>query len=494
MMNRWSKRNIAMSILLFACGYACAQADAGKDKALCGYGSIEIGTDTDPSWCYYWEDDKNNKSFPNTPKITVNPVETTTYTLTVIGPDFSFKDTDEVTVTVVKKITLKEVSFLNNVDMREDSGPDFPLVHSGEGIYPVPVCYKGGDFIRLAATINLDEGVSDEIKVKLKGTGTNGFNIDPAEALVFTNGTHISLFPKDVVKPLDNRVDYFYPFEMVWEISFDDGATWCEAGRSANALYCTWKAPSDVYAFHTVVHLSCKSAKGLSDEAGIFSSIWAEFADRNVSRVDGRQLTYYGDWQTNSKATSELLLTGDGQGSAWATLFLDMLKIQGIQLPGWYVQLKGPSNGGFFVKNITFADLGPDAGKQFPYVNVSRNIQPGEHENFYDWIYATVNDAVGIPAQGNGNPAALLNNHQFVRFNGRFYDPSYGLEAATVKEMEDNLLGALYTYEFAPLREYIYNFDFNADGDKFDDIPIWHYKFWKPIPQLVNLTESYFDY
>jgi hypothetical protein len=472
MVNRSIKKILAMSMLLLSCQYAWAQANAGKDRAFCGYGTVEIGTDTDPSWCYYWENDKGNKSFPNTPKITVEPTETTTYTLTVTGPDFSFKDTDEVTIAVVKSIALKKVTFSNDIVMRKDMGIDYPKDQWQEGLPPAPVCYKGGDMMQLSAEFMLDGSLTDEIKVQLKGTGTNGFNIDPDEAIVFGSGEYVNLLPSNVVKAFGHRVDFFDPFEMTWEISFDDGASWCAAGKSANPLYCTWKAPVDVEAFHTVVHLSCKNAKGQADEDAIFSSIWSEFADRNVSTIQGKQLTYYQDWDASSTTTGYLLANGDGESSAWTEFFLDMLKIQGIQHQDWYVvatNIRNKSYGGIFIKNVTFATHGDSP--TYLYVNIKVDGEDVVRGNSFNWRYAQVNDAAGIPGQGTANPLSFFQNHQFLRFNGKYYDPSYGLEAATLNEVEDNIIGVMYSYETITINESDINMDLNHDGDK-DDSPL----------------------
>ncbi len=92
-----------------------SQAFAGIDIVICDGKEVEIGGTDDSDNCYSWE------STPSDPVLTsqahlakpkVNPSQTTTYTLTVTGPGFSFRSTDDIKVSVVriKEILVKEQS------------------------------------------------------------------------------------------------------------------------------------------------------------------------------------------------------------------------------------------------------------------------------------------------------------------------------------------------------------------------------------------------
>ena len=81
---------------------AYSQANAGQDKYLFKGLSVQLGEGVEnPNYCYYWEPatglDNQHILHPN-----ANPQVTTTYTLTVVGPDFSSKATDDVKVNVVE--------------------------------------------------------------------------------------------------------------------------------------------------------------------------------------------------------------------------------------------------------------------------------------------------------------------------------------------------------------------------------------------------------
>jgi len=79
---------------------AFSQADAGPDTTICGEGSVVIGGgDEDPDYCYSWSP-QTGLSDPHILHPVASPTVTTTYVLTVVGPDFSFRDEDQVTVTV----------------------------------------------------------------------------------------------------------------------------------------------------------------------------------------------------------------------------------------------------------------------------------------------------------------------------------------------------------------------------------------------------------
>ncbi len=97
-------------MLTASCFVVFSQADAGKDTTICTPGSpVTIGTEDNPDYCYTWESsDGTFSSKLATPE--VSPTVTTTYYLTVTGPNFSFTDEDDVTVSVydIESVTFEE--------------------------------------------------------------------------------------------------------------------------------------------------------------------------------------------------------------------------------------------------------------------------------------------------------------------------------------------------------------------------------------------------
>ncbi len=96
----------AMIMLLVFASYdlhaqGAQQANAGADTTICKDQCVTIGTPMDPNWCFHWQPHAG-LSDPYTMMPEACPEQTTTYTLTVTGPDYSFISTDQVVVTVVE--------------------------------------------------------------------------------------------------------------------------------------------------------------------------------------------------------------------------------------------------------------------------------------------------------------------------------------------------------------------------------------------------------
>jgi len=76
-----------------------SQDYAGPDKRICPGKGTMIGGTGSGSFCYKWEP-ATGLSDTESPNPTANPMETTTYTVTVTSEDLSFSTSDVVTVTV----------------------------------------------------------------------------------------------------------------------------------------------------------------------------------------------------------------------------------------------------------------------------------------------------------------------------------------------------------------------------------------------------------
>ncbi len=103
------KTTIIFIVLLFFINVTrvFTQANAGEDKLICQGGSVVIGEGTENSdMCYFWSpaEGLNNQHIL---RPTANPTSETTYTLTVVGPNFSSKSTDQMKVLVGVPVTLK---------------------------------------------------------------------------------------------------------------------------------------------------------------------------------------------------------------------------------------------------------------------------------------------------------------------------------------------------------------------------------------------------
>jgi hypothetical protein len=86
------------------------QADAGPDTTICFGSKVKIGPVIyDPAWCFSWSPDDGTLSDIRSPEPIAKPAVTTTYTLKVVGPNFSFTSTDDMEVKIIKpKVTFME--------------------------------------------------------------------------------------------------------------------------------------------------------------------------------------------------------------------------------------------------------------------------------------------------------------------------------------------------------------------------------------------------
>jgi hypothetical protein len=315
------------------------------------------------------------------------------------------------------------------------------------------------------------------VSFKLKGQVPNCISFPSTIATL--NGNELTITGVESAAAFVNEVSFFDPLEISWQFSVDNGATWLDAGTSDNQVYVTLSDPLTTV-YHTLAHLGCKNAQGETTEANTTAKIWQEFTDRDVRRVDGLQLTYYTSYLCSYITTADLLTHGDGQCGAWAKLFLDMRKVQGIADTDEYVIfLPIPPPGipqeyvGFIVKNWTFTGVGSSGHTNYPYFNLPDN--PFIGTSSYNWRFAEVNEANGIPGQGNPNPASMFNNHQVV-ISGEYYDPSYGVKYQSLDDIDDTAIAGYYLGPVLyPVDEPVVDLDLNGNGNKTDlqiDTPV----------------------
>lgn len=98
-------------ILIFNYCLVWSQSNAGLDKFICRGSTITIGAlPEDPKFCYSWVASPADPTMTsvNTAKIKVSPSQTTTYTFTVTGQDFSSRSVSSIIVTVVENNTFPQ--------------------------------------------------------------------------------------------------------------------------------------------------------------------------------------------------------------------------------------------------------------------------------------------------------------------------------------------------------------------------------------------------
>ena len=384
----------------------------------------------------------------------------------------------------VLKVDLKEVSFSGtkyHTVKKDDGSQDYTAPHWQDNSSPLdgdaddagdkkyPVCFTRNTKMKVTAKWRI-EPANPGVTIKVKGDGPG--NLDFPDTTAAISGNDVTITDVECSNPFANEVDFFDPMSITWSFSMDGGSTWCNAGTSANQTYVTLGDPLTTV-YHTLAHLGCKNADGENTAANCTAKIWTEFTDRDVRRVDGVQLTYYASYTCGNVTTASLLANGDGQCGSWASLFIDMRKVQGIDDTDEYVIFRPiPPSGipqdyvGFLVKNWTFPGSGSSGHATHPYLNLPDS--PFIGATSYNWMFAEVTDATGIPGQGNANPASFFNNHQVV-ISGEYYDPSYGVKHNSLQDIDDNSIDGYYIGPVAyPVDEPVVDLDLNGDGDKTD--------------------------
>jgi hypothetical protein len=75
---------------------------------------------------------------------------------------------------------------------------------------------------------------------------------------------------------------------------------------------------------------------------------------------------------------------------------------------------------------------------------------------------------MGISGHLNVNPASLFVNHQLVVFAGKYYDPSYGIDYASLPIIDDSSLDGFYLVGQYPVDEPTVQRDLNGNGNQTD--------------------------
>ena len=217
------------------------------------------------------------------------------------------------------------------------------------------------------------------------------------------------------------------PFAVAWSLSRDDGGSWHQMPPSENEMFVTLAEPDCAVLYRTVAYLACGHGNA-TDPSDVLTNTWWMFSTgsgpRNVngwdeaSRGYSRPLHYY--LESNDYTTvAKLLEHGDGQCGAWALLFRDSLRTNGVSGPG--IKMVRPTECDWFgVREIDFGN------PTYPDAPIWRYV----HDPLQDQgdLDIHVSD---IPGQNTNPPASKLFTRHYVYLyaggDGLYYDPSYGV-------------------------------------------------------------------
>lgn len=318
------------------------------------------------------------------------------------------------------KVDLKEVSFSGtkyHIVKKDDGTQDYPAPHWQDNSSPLdgdaddagdkkyPVCFTRNTKMKVTAKWRI-EPANPGVSIKVKGDGSG--NLDFPETTAAVSGNDLTITDVECSNPFVNEVDFFDPMSITWSFSMDGGSTWYNAGTSVNQTYVTLGDPQATI-YHTVVHIGCKNAEGENDPGQTITKAWGEFTSLVVKRAsDGHTLIYYKTPYDPACPfdVAGLLSGGDGRCGAWARLFRDVIKAQGIAGAEWKQIVITPQSGltphALWVKNQDLTPL--SATPPSPPVPLP-----------------------GVNGQGTADPSAsVFVDHAVVTYGTTIYDSSYG--------------------------------------------------------------------
>ena len=359
---------------------------------------------------------------------------------TLVVREVSFSGSNTTLVSDEQDTTFSAPHYL---DANEDGDADDP----GERSYPIS--YVRGTNMVVGAKFTVSPALSCE-KALVKAAAASAANLPATNATVSGNSI---LLPPSKTGRLSDAITCLKPMSMHWEVSFDGGGSWMDAGTSTNTLYVTWARPVSSPHIHTYFDVGCEAAAGVSGTVGenddvVLGRIWTKFQTKSINRAsDGRVLTYYGfydanrngiweegiDTDRNSPTTchvtsaAELVRTTNGQCHSWAEFMHQVLCAQGLAVVNEKSTARVavnavPKREAFLaIKNWDKKDSGPWVPSRSDAGMLGTNVLSSLPEH-------SAQDVAGVSGQGTSpNPPAGFGNHYIIKCADELYDPSYGL-------------------------------------------------------------------
>jgi hypothetical protein len=407
------------------------------------------------------------------------------------------------------------------IDISRDNGSKYSgssnstEAYTNYGITKKPVGYVSNNVIKVGADFSIAL-CNNEISLEdliIKGVASNGFNFPPQKGVVYNDLLRYRMNEsKEILE--NEKVKYFEEFKINWYITTDQNALnpnleesvdWALVGVSKNPLYVTHTTPiaaipghednsQQLYKtgkgydyFESLLYISCNNADDKTSKVNITLSIWDAFTQNDVKNSKGENLYYYYRWDQHKYSTTTyyLLQNQDGQCYAWASLFIDLLKIHGIDQANDLVHVRAPGGTSFLINDWTTLDpilkypsVLCEQDNAYSFVTdlggeVWDNI--GNHY-FYDFFYSEIVDETGVMGQNAPNPDSWFQEHciVYLDFMDMYYDPSYGKTYSSIEQFQLESIamwvcGPNLTEEsnyelYDPDHNNLEHYDFDGDG------------------------------
>ena len=356
-----------------------------------------------------------------------------------------------------------------------------------------PVGYKSGSKPKIACLFNITGTCNSTLYVK--GESSNGMLFPSQQLRLNSNGAVYDLAESNVGFE-SGKTDYFENYKINWYFSDSPNASqWTKIGTSQNKIYVTKGQPLRIYdtgienaTFHSTLYLGCKYGKGQTSDLGVIQEVYKHFKDKNVESGDNRCLQYWGSNYGNPYLLSSpnidiellyrpqgLLKYGEGTCNAWSLFFIEIMRTQGINgveflvirwatdeterlnsVTGSTTTLTNDLNSSGY--RATTTNLSNLRARFFVNSwNISNNnkfelLTASNLSSYTPGGYIATIDNAGVKGQCMDNPWSSFTDHVIVRYQGIFYDPSYGsVPTSSIEEWQTNSITFFGT--FISLRE-----------------------------------------
>ena len=427
------------------------------------------------------------------------------------GEDANVQDTTFL-IETMPLLELMTVTF-DGYSLVQDHGSAYDMPHwqntPAPSYQPSPVAYVRNSLMQAALIFSVDAPKNGSGTVYVTGEGSNGLTFPPTVMQIVQGVATVTLGCEATPGKagcLPDQIDLIDPLTVTWSYAPTANGPWKKAGSSSNPVYVLWAPPGERPLIHTVAHVGCEAAKGMTGVAGtaddvpVLDAIWAKFKTLAIRRVsDGRLLTYYGffdsngdgiwtpgeDTNKNNPDTNQitdaagLIRTGNGQCHSWAEFMYDVMQAQGISTINGHssvivgLEIKNPEDGNlaFAINNWTKSGVSPR--EIVPDIYTDAGID-GSLAKIPDPEKNEATDAPGASGQGSSpNPPWMFGNHYIVKMNGQYYDPSYGLGSYLDRKIyEDEAFAGKIYYDTTKKKIYLIDLPVNNNdmADTSDEI------------------------
>lgn len=357
-----------------------------------------------------------------------------------------------------------------------------------------PVLYKANDQLTLQE-VKFHFPTNEHSSAMFRGvgpeTGVGAENFDFEEREGTRNGATWIVAAWNATSRFGNKVSKWDDFEITWEVSTDDGATWSPAGKSKNTVYVSAATPATSQLFHSVVDIAVRNTEGKTSlqESELIAGVWGDFdttaGEYQLLSVDDRPLRYYRatGTQDGGVTTEEVLEKQIGDCQGMARLFLDALAVHGIS-GGSEVHIRSTGQGEYLMLREWSVN-----GPELP-------LFPGIDAFFKGKIYSDTGtptdynqytiSANGPAAIGPSIPKGIWSHHYLAKIGESVYDPSYGQAYTSIADYEEKAIKAFFYDAINGLRrtEQYFNFDYNGNGSLQDMMTVFGFLLRRNGPEI----------